>query len=309
MTQTVILNATHDGILRIGDMELPCAVLEDGTRVLSQRGFAKGIGGGKPMSMTRRGTGKLPAFLAAKNLTPFIDDELRAATTPITYFPKHGGRSAYGIRAKAIPQICDVWLKAKDAKALLPQQRHLARKADMLMRGLAHVGIIALVDEATGYQNIRARQALEKILEKFISKELVKWAKRFPDAFYERVFRLHGWPYSEASAVKRPGVVGKWTNDIVYRRLAPGVLEELRKKNPVVAPGRRKHKHHQWLTEDIGHPKLREHLAAVMALMRAAPNWQAFMRMLARALPRHGDTGFLFDDSHEIEIEEQNVST
>src|SRR4051794_37179851 len=96
------------------------------------------------------------------------------------------------------------------------------------MRGLAHVGIIALVDEATGYQYDRARMALEEILEQFISKELLKWAKMFPDEFYHEMFRLKGWEYPQVST-KRPLQAGKLTNDVVYKRLAPGVLEELKR--------------------------------------------------------------------------------
>jgi len=298
-----IRTATHDGILNLGGMQLPCAVLEDGTRVLSQRGFARAIGGAKPMAMARRGAGNLPSFLSAKNLKPFIDNDFAAAAMPILYTPKHGGRSAYGIQAVAIPQICDVWLKARAANALHPLQVHLAAKAEILMRGLAHVGIIALVDEATGYQNVRARRALDKILERFINKELVKWAKTFPDEFYEQLFRLRGWQYSEVESFRRPSVVGLWTNDIVYARLAPGVLDELRRKNPVNEKGRRKHKLFQWLTEDVGHPRLREHLAAVIALMKAAPNWGVFMRMVQRALPKHDETGWLFDVDSDLDAD------
>jgi len=33
------------------------------------------------------------------------------------------------------------------------QQKHIAAQAEIIMRGLATVGIIALVDEATGYQD------------------------------------------------------------------------------------------------------------------------------------------------------------
>ena len=62
---------------------------------------------------------------------------------------------------------------------------------------------------------------LEEILEEFISKELVVWAKRFPDEFYEEMFRLKKWPYIPKST-KRPRFAGKLTNDLVYEALAPG---------------------------------------------------------------------------------------
>ena len=87
----------------------------------------------------------------------------------------------------------------------------------------------------------------------------------------------------------RPQVFAKYTKDIVYARLAPGILEELESKNPI-QNGKRRAKHHQWLTEDVGHPALAQHLYAVIGLMRIANSWEEFKRMLDRAYPKRGDT-------------------
>ena len=121
------------------------------------------------------------------------------------------------------------------------------------MRGFARVGLIALIDEATGYQEIRAKRDLATILEKFIAKELQPWTRTFPYEFYEQICRLKGWP--SINAVKRPSVIGKYTNDFVYERLAPGVLEELKRVNPKLPSGVRRHKHHQWFTPEHGPPE------------------------------------------------------
>ncbi len=160
-----------------------------------------------------------------------------------------------------------------------------------MVRGLARVGIIALVDEATGYQEVRARNALAEILERFIATELRKWVKTFPAEFYQEMFRLRQWPYPRlGNQTQRPVMAGKLTNDIVYARLAPGVLEELRRLTPRDDKGRLKTHLHRRLTEDVGHPKLREHLSAVVALMKASDTWSVFMRSMNRALPRYGRT-------------------
>jgi hypothetical protein len=288
--------ATHDGTLEIGDMKIPCAVLEDGTRVLSETGFTNALlgtrsGASKRLKKAQSGGGApMPLFLAPGNLKPFISrDLLEGPLQPIRYIPKTGNRPVSGYDANLLPAVCEVWLEARDAGDLQTQQLDKAKKADILMRGLAHVGIVALVDEATGYQEVRARKALEEILEKFIREEFRKWAKTFPDEFYKEMFRLKGWPY-HPWAVARPSVVGKYTNDLVYERVAPGVLEELQRKNPPDDRGRRKVRHHQWLTEDVGDPRLREHLSAVIALMKASSTWDQFMRAMNRALPRYGKT-------------------
>ena len=199
------------------------------------------------------------------------------------------GSLADGIKAEIIPKICDVWIDAKDHGKLGSRQARIAEKAMLLMRALAHVGIIALVDEATGYQEVRDRKALHDILETYLLPERARWAKRFPDKFYQHIFRLRGWPW-RGMKVNRPQVVGRFTNDIVWDRLEKYVHEELRKRNPRMESGQRRAKHHQWLTEDIGHPALQAHLIGVIALMRAAPNWTSFHRSLERAFQKLHET-------------------
>ncbi len=285
-----ILQATHQGELNIGDIVIPCAVLNDEkrTRVLTLRGFTKALG----RRQRRKGIALLggtipPPFLAANNLKAFISEDLLIDTTPILF--KMGGTKAYGYKAVLLPAVCDVFLKAKDAGVLLPRQEHIAKQCEILVRGLATVGVIALVDEATHYQEDRARDALEEILRNFISEELLKWVKTFPDEFYRQLFRLKNWQYYQFS-VKRPLVAGRITNDIIYERLAPGVLDKLKQITPKDAKGRRKYRYHRRLTSDIGHPALREHLASVITLMKVSNSWRRFYAMLNRALPKWGST-------------------
>jgi len=281
--------AILEAVLPIPGLSIPCAVLEGGVRVISQRGFVKQVGGRTGSDKTGkhgRGVAGLPAFMTANALIPFIDKDLAASlASPIEYQPQRGGRTAYGIRATVIPQICDVWLRAREAKALEGAQLAVAAKAEILMRALAHVGIDALVDEATGYQAIRPADALATLLKAYISDHWARWAKRFPDSFYEQLFRLKNWELTPAGISKRPGIVAHYTKDIVYSRLAPGVMQELERLNPPNESGRRKRKHHQWLTPDVGHPALRDHLMGVVALMKAARTWEGFHVALARAYP------------------------
>jgi hypothetical protein len=291
MAKDKILKATHDGVLKIGNVILPCAVLEDGTRVLTQQGFFRAIGRkGKSKGQTIiDGSYQLPTFLRAKNLKPFIEQELAAPTAPIVFQPLHGGRTAFGYKAELLTDVCKAFLAAQDAGVLTAAQIHIAIQCGILMRGFAHVGIIALIDEATGYQDFRIKRALAKILEKYIADELRKWTKTFPDEFYKELFKLKGWKF-HVPLKKKPWPVGNLTDDLVYKRLAPGVRDKLREVNIKDKKGRRKAMHHQWLTPDLGHPKLKEHLAAVIALMKASSNWRNFYRLLNRALPVWGKT-------------------
>ena len=73
---------------------------------------------------------------------------------------------------------------------MLPSQQQIAYRAEILMRELAHVGIVALVDEATGYLENRNRKSLQEILGKYLLPYQTRWAKRFPDESYRENFRL-----------------------------------------------------------------------------------------------------------------------
>jgi hypothetical protein len=173
------------------------------------------------------------------------------------------------------------------------------------MRGLAEVGITALVDEATGYEKVRDKQALQAILDQFLRKELAVWAKRFPDEFYRQIFRLKGWEYKIGS-VKRPSVIGYYTKDIVYARLAPGVLAELDKLNPA-ENGRRKVKHHQWLSEHVGNTRLAEVIGAVIMAMKLSQSWEQFKRILDSTMPRVGDNLPLVFTEEDYTIEREEL--
>lgn len=293
--QKKIPEALFEGELKIGDATIPCAVLEDGTRVLTQAGMLQALGR-SPRAAGKSGVvEQLPPFLAPKNLEPFVDKDLKRSSAPILFKPlKGGGRkgTAYGYQAELLPKVCEVMLRARDANVLQAQQLRLAIEADILMRGLAHVGIIALVDEATGFQEVRDRIALQKILDKYITGEWSKWTKTFPDEFYIQLFRLKGIPYPPPGKHKnwRPSYVGHWTNKVVYDRLAPGVKKELKRLNPRTERGYRLRKHFQYLTSDYGTPALREHLSNVIFLMRGCRDWDDFERRLERAAPKVGDT-------------------
>jgi len=204
--------------------------------------------------------------------------------------------SAYGYNAEILPVVCEIYLKAREAGVLDRQQEHVAQRAEILIRALAHVGIIALVDEATGYQEVRARDALAKILEAFIEKELQPWVRTFPSDFYRELFRLRGLDYPRETP-KRPQYFGNLTNEIVYKRLAPGVLEELKRVTPRDDNGRPRAKYFQHLTSNIGYPKLREHLGSVVTLMKLSRDWDDFVLKLDQIHPRVGDPAMLPFDS------------
>lgn len=278
-----------DGEIPLGTSSINCSVLEkDGKiiRIISSTGFMSAIG--RPYKGTYKRT-ELPSFLDANNLKPFISAELRSVLSVYEYRTS-SGNIRRGFPAEAVPMVCEVYLSARDEGVLIASQLKVAKACDLIMRGLARVGIAALVDEATGYQYARERSALAKILEAYVAKELQPWTRTFPLEFYQQIFRLKGWVFDPAT-MQGPRALAQYTDDVVYKRLAPGVLKTLRDKNPIVeGKGKRRHKHFQWLTGEIGHPKLLAHLEGVKILMRESESWDEFKTRLDKHYPRYETT-------------------
>lgn len=175
----------------------------------------------------------IPAFMDAKNLQPFVSEELVKNARKIDYVSPNNKVSS-GYDANILPCLCDLYLTAREKGVITTsQQLDIAKKAKILVRGLSRVGIVALVDEATGYQKDRNINALAEILEKFVAKELQPWVKTFPTEYYEQLFRVWEQKFPPENISKRPGFMGKVTNYMIYSRLAPNLLEELKraKKN------------------------------------------------------------------------------
>jgi hypothetical protein len=200
--------------------------------------------------------------------------------------------------------LCDSVLIARRAGALQPNQLHIANQCEILLSSFSKVGIIALVDEATGYQHARARDELQVILEAYIVEEMRPWVSTFPTEFFRQVYRLMGWEFKEGTA-KRTPYVGKLINEWVYGRLPADVLPKLKELNPSVE-GRRKKKHFQFLTEDTGIPHLDRQLAVVTALMRASKDRRMFDKLLVDACPKLGDQVALDLSDKEDDMEDKN---
>lgn len=275
--------------LQLGELYIPCYVLEDGTRVFSGRGIQKVLG-------STATSGKwLEKFVNSDEISPYLAVKktgnlsvLDKLSSPIKFYrPSAGGSQSetYGYEVTLLIDICDAIISSSETGKL--NDEAIIKNANIIIRAVAKVGIIALVDEATGYdkEKKRAKDELQKFLKQFLSDEASKWVKTFEDSFFEMIYKMRGWNWTMTN--KRPGIVGQWINNIVYERIAPLTLSALNEKNPKNEKGHRKDKHHQFFTEDIGKPKLKEYLASVEALGRASNyNWDVFMELLDRAFPK-----------------------
>lgn len=268
-----VFECTHKGTLEIGGRTIACAVLSNGQRIITQTALFDAFD--RPRKGEKRIEG-VPSIIGAKNLIPYITDELKEKAEPVNYYLRNG-KIASGYNAELIPLLCDIYLQAEDDGALLDSQNKLALQSRILIRALAKVGITALIDEATGYQLDREQNALQELLKAYIAEDFLKWQARFPRKYYQELYRILGWEYNPLS-MRHSQYLGKFTNEYVYSHLPEGVLEELKVKNPKNDRGNRAKRHHQFLTLDIGLPHLEKHLMKLITIMELSDDLDQFKK-------------------------------
>lgn len=251
------------GTLTIGSQEVECHVLDDGRRVFTQREIVRVLSG--------RASGDLKTYLANIPAMPSKFGEDQNIVFKIPGNPT----LAIGREATTVMEICEKYLEARDQKLLKPSQEKLADAAEIIIRASAKVGIIALIDEATGYQKVRAQNALRLKLQAFIAEDLQEWARMFPQEFWFELARLEGIRYTPRS---RPLRWGRYVMRFVYDALDPDIGKELRKRNP--NPHYRRN-HHQWLKE-YGRQKVDVQINKVITIMKLCENMDEFKQKFAK---------------------------
>jgi P63C domain len=256
------------GSLDIGDLKVECHVLSDLRRVLTQREVVRLISGG-------RVSGNLQPYIDAN---PLINNNFRAGAT-IQFKIPGNPTLATGYEAVLLIEICEKYLDARDKKLLKTSQLKLAKQSEIILRACARVGIIALIDEATGFQEFRAKKSLQLKLQAFIAEEMQEWARMFPEEFWFELARMEGIHYSPRS---RPLRWGKYVMAFVYDSIDADVGKVLREKNP---NPHFMQNHHQWL-KDFGRQKVNDHLQRVIAIMKLCDNMVDFKKKFARVFKK-----------------------
>ena len=272
--------ATHQGVLNIDGATLDCVVLEDGRRIISQASIMSTLGRSTSSGRRTRNDNR-PPFLEANNLVPYITPELAESLVRVDYRVGDAKGIKSGYNAEILPRVCNVYLSARADGVLIPNQKPAAEESERVVRALSLIGITALVDEATGYQETRAKNELQKLLEAYIAEDFRPWMKRFPEVFFKEVYRLYGWEFKPGNH-KHPGYTGKFINQYIYDAMPDGVLDRLRELNPPKEGGGRSRKHHQHLTEDHGVRHLEQQIQQTITLMKASGSKDEFKILFDR---------------------------
>lgn len=245
--------------------------------------------------MAKDGAHNLPRFLATKDILPFISKDLMARiNSPIEYAPTHGGRTAFGYEATLLPEVCEIILDADKDGAL--KNKEYANIADILIRSFARVGIIALIDEATGYQHDRKHDALRLLLSKYIADGLRKWIQTFPDSFFAELDKLYG--NQRTTPRNRPQYYGRFINKYVYDPIEHGYVKKELDKLNIKDDGKRRARFHQWLN-DHGRNMLIHQIGRVQMLMEMCPNIDKF-KQAAEKQKKVSIAPYLFDEMNQI---------
>jgi hypothetical protein len=254
------------GVLTIMDLEIPCYVLDDGSRVIGRTSATEVLTGIK-------GGGDLEKYLGVSALKPFIHLDSLLERMKGFQLPEVEGleKQVKGLPTDLFIEICQGFVQALDAQDSLAEnaprmtarQTQMAIKASMFLSACAKVGLDALVDEATGYQYERAEDALRFKLKVYLEDEMRKWEKTFPDELWNEFSRLTGW---SGTSSQRPKYWGKLVMELIYEALDPDVARWLKEHNPTPTHGKN---YHQWLSSQFGLKKLVERIWTVIGMARA----------------------------------------
>ncbi len=244
--------AKWPGVLTIGDVEIPVYVLDDGRRIVSRTGATTVLTGGK-------GGDNLESYVQVRALESFMPSAIGARMIDFA-IPEVVNKSVKGMDAETFLEICGGYVKAMQEGQLTEVQIGIAVRAAMFVAACSKVGLIALIDEATGYQFQRADQELQLKLRLFLLEEMRKWERTFPNELWEQFGRLTNW---KGAVNQRPKYWGKLVMELIYEYLDPDVAEWLRENAPKPKHGQN---YHQWLTSQYGLKKLVEHIWKVVGI-------------------------------------------
>lgn len=284
--ETYVPRATHWGELELGNKIFPCYVLDSGERVFSLKGIVKNFIGTEG--------GQLAEYLKVKALQAYLPSDLRpdgSGKIPVLLEFDTGGEGftkyAQGLPVERFMDICAAYTDAirqslsnQNSFKLTDRQQSIALTAMSIQNACAKIGIVALVDEATGYQYDRQEDALRLKYKIFLEEEMRKWEKTFPDELWKEFGRITKW---KGPVHLRPKYWGKLVNELVYSYIDPDVYRWLKENAPKPRHGTN---YHQWLSSQYGLKKLTEHLWMLIGIATTCRSTEELRRKMAERFGR-----------------------
>jgi hypothetical protein len=289
--------ASHQGRLPIGDVEIDVYRLHDGRRLIAKGAMARAL------TLKSEGGNAFLRTVTRKGVRSAIGDSLwETIDNPIVFShlgvdPSSPTGTADGYEATTLIEVCDALIQARNDGSLAKTQAFLAVQAEIIIRSAAKLGIIALVDAATGYIEDVKKEEYLRAWKEFVRIEFRQWEQEFPKQYADMIYKLYGLKRKDQKSFKHPQFFGWFTRKYIYHPLANSkgaILDLLDEANPIVYAGHtRKYKLHQFLDEQVGVPALRQHLWQTIGIGGAARDKiefeRSFYRAFPEAIPKQGD--------------------
>jgi hypothetical protein len=285
-------------LLHIGEVEVEVYRLHDGRRLIAKGAMARAL------TLKSEGGNAFLRTVTRKGVRSAISDSLwEKIDNPIVFShfgidPAAASSTADGYEATTLIEVCDALIQARNEKLLAMSQSFLAVQAEIIVRSAAKLGIIALVDAATGYIEDVKREEYLAAWREFVRAEFRQWEKEeFPRQFADMIYKIYGLKRRNPKSFHHPQFFGWFTRKYIYHPLANSrgaILDLLDEANPVVyAGGSRKYKLHQFLSDEVGLPALRQHLWQTIGIGNASRDIvefeRSFYRAFPEAVPKKGD--------------------
>lgn len=269
---------SHSGTIRIGDLAIPCVVLEDGERGYIQKQLMQTFG------FARHNLGAQTGRFLAEFAPKYMESKDKTEVHKVVKMPLGGKANMYP--AGLLSELPMNVIKAALNGTLHHKQRHIVPQCLAIAEALAVTGEVALIDEATGYQYHREPDALQDLIGRIIREKVSDWERRFGPDYYASLYKMLGWEYT--GQTRHHPLIGWITNEYVYGAIFPAeIMSEIR--------GRRdkSDKLHQWL-EDGGIRLTENQIKAVQMMSDSSSDFEDFKNRCKVTFKVPGQLGFIF---------------
>lgn len=285
----------YSGVIELGDTTIDCYVLENGERILSGREMQRALRMVDAEDSQSTSGSRLSRHLGQKSIQPYISKALNEGKfDPIICID--GQKQISGYRAEALVELCDAFLQARSEIELSSRQKIIADQCEILVRAFAKVGLIALIDEATGYQQDRSHDALRVLLDRYLAEGMRKWIHTFPDSFFTELDRLYN--NEKTTSRTRPQYYGLFINKYIYNPIEYGYVKRELDKLNITDEGKRKARFHQWLSDE-GREILKRQISKVEGQMELFQDIEHFKRGMEK-MKIISIAPYLFDEMNDL---------
>lgn len=268
----IALYRSGTGRISIGGVDVNFYVLDDGSRIADMEAAKKGLG------------------LSAERLLriPGVPDTLPSsvlahAKKQLVFRENETAQPKPCVLAEVIVHLCAATLSVRRANGLANDDLMYGNFAEMLLADVATKAARVFVDAITGSVMPKDSDPGDAMMSTITQ----PYFRTYPDEFYDELYRLRGLG-AVPNYGKHPSYFGNLTNNIIYKRFAPGVLAALKDNSPrSEGTGKHRRKLFQMLSPDKQTELQEDYLPTVIEIMKSCDTFDEFIGKLDERFPIH----------------------